>query len=99
MQSCLDNRASGWQRVAVRFSDVKLVRVALALVMGALGSIPLVLLTPPFQVPDEVQQLLSGDISSAIFKYARRFSRGSRAARFLRSFRYWSNRASPRRME
>jgi uncharacterized membrane protein len=36
-------------------SDVKIVRVILTLILGAMGSIPLVLLTPPFQVPDEVQ--------------------------------------------
>ena len=37
------------------FSDVKIARVTLMLILGAVGSIPLVLLTPPFQVPDEVQ--------------------------------------------
>ncbi len=36
-------------------SDVKIVRMTLTLILGAMGSIPLVLLTPPFQVPDEVQ--------------------------------------------
>jgi uncharacterized membrane protein len=36
-------------------SDAKIVRVTLVLILGAIGSIPLVLLTPPFQVPDEVQ--------------------------------------------
>ena len=36
-------------------SDPKAVRVILALILGAIGSIPLVLLTPPFQAPDEVQ--------------------------------------------
>jgi uncharacterized membrane protein (DUF485 family) len=35
--------------------DVRIVRVTLMLVLGVIGSIPLVLLTPPFQVPDEVQ--------------------------------------------
>ena len=36
-------------------SDVKIVRMTLMLILGAVGSIPLVLLTPPFQAPDEVQ--------------------------------------------
>jgi len=34
------------------FSDLKIVRVTLMLILGAIGSIPLVLITPPFQVPD-----------------------------------------------
>lgn len=33
----------------------KRLRISAALILGALGSLPLVLLTPPFQVPDEVQ--------------------------------------------
>ncbi len=35
--------------------DPKRVRVLLVLILGAIGAIPLVLITPPFQVPDEVQ--------------------------------------------
>lgn len=41
--------------LAVPLSKGKISSVALALILGAMGSIPLVFLTPPFQVPDEVQ--------------------------------------------
>ncbi len=55
MQNCLEDRITGWQRISELLNYAKTVRVALVLVLGAMGSIPLVLLTPPFQVPDEVQ--------------------------------------------
>jgi len=55
MQSGLKDWMAGWQRIAGSFSGVKAARVTLMLILGAVGSIPLVLLTPPFQVPDEVQ--------------------------------------------
>ena len=50
-----DQRISTWRRAAFLLDNVKAARVVLALILGALGSLPLVLLTPPFQVPDEVQ--------------------------------------------
>jgi uncharacterized membrane protein len=55
MRNCLECRITGWQRISDLLSDVKIVRVTLMLILGAVGAIPLVLLTPPFQVPDEVQ--------------------------------------------
>ena len=55
MQNCLDDRITGWQRISKLLRDMKIVHVAMVLILGAIGSIPLVLLTPPFQVPDEVQ--------------------------------------------
>jgi Predicted membrane protein (DUF2142) len=55
MQNCLEDRTRGWQRASKFLSDAKIVRMTLMLMLGAVGSIPLVLLTPPFQVPDEVQ--------------------------------------------
>ncbi len=54
MPTCLDERISSWQRI-MELLDKKIARVILVVVLGAMGSIPLVLLTPPFQVPDEVQ--------------------------------------------
>ena len=35
--------------------SIKFCRVSLALILGLVGALPLVFLTPPFQVPDEVQ--------------------------------------------
>ena len=55
MQNCVEDRITGWQRISEHLSNLKIVRVTLTLILGAVGSIPLVLLTPPFQVPDEVQ--------------------------------------------
>ena len=55
MQNCREDRITGRQRISKLLSDVKIVRATLMLILGAIGSIPLVLLTPPFQVPDEVQ--------------------------------------------
>lgn len=55
MRHCPDDRLRGWQRFKYPLDNVKASRVALALILGALGSLPLVILTPPFQVPDEVQ--------------------------------------------
>lgn len=55
MPSCVDERLSV-QRPSSKFTQkAKLFSVALALILGAIGSIPLILLTPPFQSPDEVQ--------------------------------------------
>ncbi len=42
-------------RVSHHFHDIRLVRLILTLILAAAGALPLVLLTPPFQVPDEVQ--------------------------------------------
>lgn len=50
-----DQRISTWRRVAFLLDNVKAARVVLTLILGALGSLPLVILTPPFQVPDEPQ--------------------------------------------
>lgn len=50
-----DNRITGWLRIAKLLNGEKFARVVLVLVLGAMGSIPLVVLTPPFQVPDEAQ--------------------------------------------
>jgi len=55
MRNSLEDRVTGWRRIPERLRDAKMVRVTLTLILGALGAIPLVLLTPPFQVPDEVQ--------------------------------------------
>lgn len=49
------DQISGWQRITHLLDNVKAARVTLALILGAMGSLPLVMLTPPFQVPDEVQ--------------------------------------------
>jgi uncharacterized membrane protein len=50
-----DDRISGWRHVTCLLDDVRAARVVLVLILGAMGSLPLVILTPPFQVPDEVQ--------------------------------------------
>lgn len=55
MRHSPDDRISGWQRFICFLDDAKAARVILALMLGALGALPLVILTPPFQVPDEVQ--------------------------------------------
>ena len=55
MRECLDDRVTERKPIADRLGDGKRARMVLALILGAMGSIPLVLLTPPFQVPDEVQ--------------------------------------------
>jgi Predicted membrane protein (DUF2142) len=55
MRHCPDDRIKGWKRLAHLLDNVKAARVVVALMLGALGSLPLVILTPPFQVPDEVQ--------------------------------------------
>jgi uncharacterized membrane protein len=55
MKSCFEGLITRWLRIPEALSDVKMVRVTLMLILGAIGSIPLVLLTPPFQAPDEVQ--------------------------------------------
>jgi hypothetical protein len=54
LQSGLEDRSAAWLSVPKIFSDA-ILPVILMLLLGALGSIPLVILTPPFQVPDEVQ--------------------------------------------
>lgn len=45
----------GWRRMARRLNDAKAARTVLALALGAAGALPVVMLTPPFQAPDEVQ--------------------------------------------
>ena len=55
MRPSSDNRVTRWQRISELLNDAKKTRVILVLILGGLGSIPLVFLTPPFQVPDEVQ--------------------------------------------
>jgi len=50
-----DDQIRGWRRITHLLDDIKAARVAVVLILGALGSLPLVILTPPFQVPDEVQ--------------------------------------------
>ncbi len=53
MKHRLEERITGWLRISKLLSGVKAIRVALALTLGAIGAIPLILFTPPFQVPDE----------------------------------------------
>ena len=55
MQHRLDGLFRGWQPIARLLDNGKTSRVVLVLILGAMGSLPLVILTPPFQVPDEVQ--------------------------------------------
>ena len=55
MQSCLKDRIQGWQRITDFFNGARISCVTLALILGAIGSLPLVFLIPPFQAPDEVQ--------------------------------------------
>jgi len=55
MQNGLEGRTTGWVHISKLFSEAKIMRVSLMLILGALGSVPLVFLTPPFQVPDEAQ--------------------------------------------
>lgn len=55
MRHRLDDPIRGWRRIARLLDNGKTSRVVLALILGAMGSLPLVILTPPFQVPDEVQ--------------------------------------------
>lgn len=50
-----DNWITRWQRISGLLKDEKKAPVILVLILGALGSIPLALLTPPFQVNDESQ--------------------------------------------
>src|SRR5579864_1137565 len=45
----------GWPDIARLLNERKIARVILALLLGALGSLPLVFLTPPLQTPDEGQ--------------------------------------------
>jgi uncharacterized membrane protein len=49
-----ENRAAQWHRVPGLLNEAKIARVLLVLILGTMGSVPLVFLTPPFQVPDEV---------------------------------------------
>ena len=55
MQNILENQRTEPQRFSFLVLHKKLALVVFTLVLGAAGSIPLVFLTPPFQVPDEVQ--------------------------------------------
>jgi hypothetical protein len=50
-----ENWVARWPDIAGLLNERKMARVVLALLLGALGSIPLVFLTPPFQTPDEGQ--------------------------------------------
>ena len=50
-----DNRFTGTEPITGRMGGGKKTCLLLVLLLGAAGSLPLVLLTPPFQVPDEVQ--------------------------------------------
>src|ERR1700755_605890 len=52
------NRRDNWapgHRLSDQLNEAKIAPVLLVLILGAMGSIPLVFLTPPFQAPDEVQ--------------------------------------------
>jgi uncharacterized membrane protein len=53
MKNRLEERITGWLRISKYLSDEKIMRVTLVLILGAIGAIPLILLTPPFQAPDE----------------------------------------------
>ncbi len=55
MPRCADDRVARRPDIARFLNEGKIGRVVLALLLGAMGSIPLVFLTPPFQAPDEVQ--------------------------------------------
>jgi uncharacterized membrane protein len=55
MRNCPDTHIAGRRRIRDLLNDAKVTRVVFVVAMGAIGSIPLVFLTPPFQVPDEVQ--------------------------------------------
>ena len=55
MPSCVENQTTRRQRLSALLSRNKKLPLIFALALGVIGSIPLVLLTPPFQVPDEVQ--------------------------------------------
>ncbi len=55
MQNYPDKSSRGRQRIITFLNNAKRAPVWLTLLLGAIGSLPLVLLTPPFQVNDEVQ--------------------------------------------
>jgi hypothetical protein len=55
MRDRLEGSIRGWRQMARVLNDAKAARTVLALVLGAVGALPLVILTPPFQAPDEVQ--------------------------------------------
>jgi len=55
MRGSLVDRFAKSKLIANYLGSEKKACVLLALVLGAIGSLPLVILTPPFQVPDEVQ--------------------------------------------
>lgn len=50
-----DNWAAKWHHASGLLNEAKIARVLVVLILGTVGSVPLVILTPPFQVPDEVQ--------------------------------------------
>ncbi len=52
MRECFDDRTT---QKPIRGTLGKKACLVLVLILGAMGSLPLVILTPPFQVPDEVQ--------------------------------------------
>ncbi len=55
VRNCPDTHIAERRRIQNLLGDAKITRVVLVLVLGTIGSIPLVFLTPPFQAPDEVQ--------------------------------------------
>ncbi len=55
MNQRVDVRMTSWGRISEFLGETKIARMVMMFVLGAAGSIPLVFLTPPFQVPDEMQ--------------------------------------------
>jgi hypothetical protein len=55
MRECHDDRVIERKSIADRLGDGKKACAFLVLILGAIGSLPLAILTPPFQAPDEVQ--------------------------------------------
>lgn len=54
MRLCVDEQ-TGAQRRLEEFLETKIARMMAVVLLGAVGTLPLVILTPPFQIPDEVQ--------------------------------------------
>jgi uncharacterized membrane protein len=55
MRNCPETQIAGRRRIRNDLNRAKTARVLVVLTLGTVGSVPLVILTPPFQVPDEVQ--------------------------------------------
>jgi uncharacterized membrane protein len=53
MRKYSENQCSTWRWLTSFRKNPKAIRVALVLTLGAIGAVPLILITPPFQVPDE----------------------------------------------